>query len=314
MKTDYLFIDGKNLLFRMHASHRRLSAKVDGEEMQTGGMYGFLASSARIFRRFQGRVMVAWEDPKGQNWRYNLWPSYKPRGDKGGFQDVLDQEVESQREKLIEVLGLLGVRQYRASNCEADDVLARLASVARARQKTCVIYSGDTDMLQLVGDGVKVACSSKGHEIVYTPKTVLKRMGVRPSHVAAFKALAGDASDGIPGAKGVGPVAAAKLLNQYGNLDAIAEAVMAPGGDDEWPVPEKLRVAIEVLINDDELWRFSQITTLDPSLRSTCRWRRLSFKRDVNAAYGLMKRYRMHSLAMTAQHWTALVKMGGRQA
>jgi 5'-3' exonuclease len=312
MKCDYVFLDGKNLLFRMHASHRQLSAKIDGEQVQTGGMYGFLASSARIFRKFQGRVMVAWEDPKGQNWRYNFWPTYKPR-EKGGFQDVLDQEVEQQREKLIEVLGLLGVRQYRASNCEADDVLARLASASRAKKKTCVIYSGDTDMLQLVGDGVKVACSSKGQEIIYTPKTVLKRLGVRPSHVAAFKALAGDSSDGIPGAKGVGPVAAAKLLNQYGNLDAIAEAVMAPGGAYEWPVQEKMRVAIEELINDDLLWRFSEITTLNPSLRSRCLWQRLSFKRDVNAAYGALKRYGMHSLAMTAQHWTALVKMGSKQ-
>jgi 5'-3' exonuclease len=302
---DYLLIDGKNTLWRMHSSHRQLTAKIDGEVVQTGGIYGFLASTARIFRKFKGRVLVAWEDENRQNWRYDVWPAYKKR-DKGAFQDVLDQEVHAQQERLIEVLTALGVTQYRAKNGEADDVLGRLSRLSE-KGRTCAIYSGDSDMLQLVSSSVRVISSSKGMEHIYTPKGVLKRLGVRPSLVNALKALAGDNSDGIPGAMYVGEVAAAKLLNHYGTLEAVAEAACNDAKD--WPVQERMRLSIAALHTTGTLKDFHNLTTI----RLSDPWVKIPAQRDIPAAYGLLKRYKMHSLAGTAQHWTALNRMGKKQ-
>jgi 5'-3' exonuclease len=302
---DYTLIDGKNLLWRMHSSHRSLSAKVDGEEIQTGGIYGFLASTARIFRKFKGRVVVAWEDEKRRNWRYDVWPQYKPR-DPDSFQNVLDQEIEGQQERLIEVLSALGVPQYRAKNGEADDVLGRLSRLA-ADGRRVVIYSGDSDLLQLVTPSVRVCSSSKGNEILYSPKGVLKRMGVRPELVSHLKALAGDNSDGIPGAMHVGPVAAVKLLNEYGGVVNVAEAAMRH--DKRWPVQERMRVSIADLYQSGQLAKFHKLTTI----RVSDPWVRIRPVTDLDAAYGLLRRYKMHSLAMTAQHWTALNSMGRKR-
>ncbi len=302
---DYIAVDGKNLLWRMHSSHRSLSAKVDGVEIQTGGIYGFLASTARIFRKFKGRVVVAWEDKNRRNWRYGVWPQYKPR-DKGGFQDVLDKEIEGQQERLIEVLSALGVPQYRAKNGEADDVLGRLSKLAASKRRV-VIYSGDSDLLQLVSSDVRVCSSSRGNEILYSPKGVLKRLGVRPELVSHLKALAGDNSDGIPGAMYVGPVAAVRLLNEYGGLSAVAEAAMRH--DKSWPVQERMRASIADLYQSGQLAKFHKLT----SIRLSDPWVRIQPTRDLDAAYGLLRRYKMHSLAMTAQHWTALNSMGKKQ-
>jgi DNA polymerase-1 len=302
MTFDYLCIDGKNTLWRMHSSHRQLTAKIDGEVTQTGGIYGFLASTARIFRKYQGRVLVAWEDPTRSNWRYRVWPAYKKR-DKGAFQDVLDEEVHAQQERLIEILSALGVTQYRAKNGEADDVLGRL-SLLSDKGHTVGIYSGDSDMLQLVSPKVRIISSSKGMEHVHSIKSVIARLGVRPSLVPALKALSGDSSDGIPGAMYVGDVAAAKLLNQYGSLTAVGQAAIYNGKD--WPVQERMRVSIAELFDNGTLEIFHDLTTI----RTADPWTKISACRDIPAAYGLLKRYKMHSLAGTAQHWMALNRMG----
>lgn len=299
---DYIAIDGRNLLWRMHATHRSLTAKVGGEEVQTGGIYGFLASSVRIFRKFKGRVVVAWEDDRRwRNWRYNVWPQYKPR-QKDGFQDVLDQEVDEQQKRLVEILSFLGVSQYRSHRGEADDVLGRLSTVSR-KGKRIVLYSGDSDLLQLVTDSVRVAASSKGQEILYKPGTVIKRMGVRPELVSDLKALAGDNSDGIPGAQYVGPVAAAKLLNQYGSLEGVV--VAAINGSD-WPVQERMRQSILEINETGLLDKFHQLTRI----RCDHPWRKIETRFDLQAAYGLLKEYKMHSLAMAPQYWTILNRMG----
>jgi DNA polymerase-1 len=77
-----------------------------------------------------------------------------------------------------------------------------------------------------VSDSVTVLAPRAGVRdlIRIGPEQVVERMGVLPEQVPDFKALAGDASDNIPGARGIGPKAAAALLLKYGNLERVLEA------------------------------------------------------------------------------------------
>ncbi len=102
---------------------------------------------------------------------------------------------------------------------EADDVIATLVERARARDWDVVIYSGDKDLMTLVDDHVVVIDSMR--QITYDAAGVEKKFGVAPALVSEFLSLVGDTSDNIPGVSGIGPVTAARLLGQYGSVDAI---------------------------------------------------------------------------------------------
>src|SRR5206468_8182571 len=84
----------------------------------------------------------------------------------------------------------------------------------------------DRDAYQLVSESVTVLAPRSGvRDLVRVgPEQVVERFGVLPEQVPDYKALAGDPSDNIPGAKGIGPKAAASLLLKYGTLEAVLDA------------------------------------------------------------------------------------------
>jgi DNA polymerase-1 len=105
---------------------------------------------------------------------------------------------------------------------EADDVIATLVKMARAKDWEVVIYSADKDIMQLIGDHVSMIDAL--HAKTYTRDEVIKKMGVPPEQIPDFLALTGDTSDNIPGLKGVGDKTAAGLLEKYGSLQALIDA------------------------------------------------------------------------------------------
>ena len=110
---------------------------------------------------------------------------------------------------------------------EADDLLGSFAEVEGRAGGETLILTGDRDMYQCVGDGVRVLylkSGLSGFEEV-DPAEVERRYGVGPDLVPDFIALRGDPSDGLPGASGIGPKTAAELLRKHGSLEgAIAAA------------------------------------------------------------------------------------------
>lgn len=112
---------------------------------------------------------------------------------------------------------LLGLRTLKASGFEADDVLATLTAQARSRGLRVVVIAHDKDMLQLVDtDRVLVW---DGKEAVTGEREVFEKFGVWPKQIADYLALVGDLGDGIPGVRGVGEVAARKILAMEGSLE-----------------------------------------------------------------------------------------------
>lgn len=252
IKADVLIIDGRHLLWRTSDVHNDLSANVDGVDIPTGGMYGFLNVLIRIHARYGGVVYITWEGqgrnddgtPRDRNFRFELYPSYKGK-DEEIPPDRLEfiREMMDQEARLKLMLTAMGVRQYLGIACEGDDVTGRLAREASERGQTVVIYSGDSDLRQLVRfAGVFViAPETIGHKVVdhvYDTAEVEAKHGVPPVLLAQLKALIGG-KDNLPGVPGVGKKYGVTLLGHYGSLTRVLRAALEEAED--WPLTPRIR-------------------------------------------------------------------------
>lgn len=221
--NDLLIVDGRNLVWRTGDAFKTLSAEVEGEFVGTGVLHGFLSVLIRLHKAFGGRVYIAWEGET--NFRKTLFPGYKQRDDTDEERAEIVRDLLAQEETLRDVLSLIGIRQYAGVDCEADDVIGTLAEKAKGHGLKVMIYSGDSDVRQLVDDLVWVASPMfKGGDKVFDAKAVKGKHGVEPDRIADLKALAGDSSDKIPGVRGVGPKRALALLEEHGSVEAIVGA------------------------------------------------------------------------------------------
>jgi DNA polymerase-1 len=126
-----------------------------------------------------------------------------------------------------EVLEAFSIPIYGVEGFEADDVIGTLARIADERGHAVTIVSGDLDCLQLVTESVEALVPRRGitDTFVYGPDQVRQRYGFEPLQLVDFKALRGDTSDNIPGVPGVGDKTAAKLVQDYGTIEALLERV-----------------------------------------------------------------------------------------
>jgi DNA polymerase-1 len=184
-------------------------------------------------------VFTAWDTLFFDTYRHKLWPTYQ-----GGR--VFDDAIVKQLDLLPTLAAAFGFGVGKGRGYEADDFMAAAAEAETRRGGTSLLLTTDRDAYQLVSDRVMVLAPRAGVRDLMRigPEQVVERMGVLPEQVPDFKALAGDASDNIPGARGIGPKAAASLLLKYGTLEAILEArteTISP------TVAEQLRVFKDVV-------------------------------------------------------------------
>lgn len=304
MRADVLIMDGRHLLWRSSDAFSDLSAQVDGEEIGTGGVYGFLAIAMRVFNRYRARVEVAWEGKT--NFRKRLFPGYKLKPEPDEDAMTMISDMTQQEARLIELLTALGIEQYRGDDHEADDVIGTRARQHEEAGRSVVIYSGDSDLRQLVTPNVLCVSPTtqgkgKGVDVVYDAAKVEERHAVPPRLLAQFKAISGDSSDKIPGAPGIGPKTAALLLNHYGSLKEVLKAARSEASD--WPGTPRQRKIIAEHVREILLYyKLTKIRTEAPMIEIPALW---SQKRTLE----LLTQYKFRSLASPAELHT-LLKMG----
>jgi 5'-3' exonuclease len=158
---------------------------------------------------------------------------------------------------------------------EADDLLNSFALSEQRAGGNVLILTGDRDMFQCVGDSCKVLYlktgGPQGAEVVDAGE-VERRYGVPPALVPDFIALRGDPSDGIPGARGIGPKTAAELLNRHGSLEGAIAA------------SESERPRVAEALGDDALPAFKEVATLRNVRVRRPRNRKTDFKNGAKAA------------------------------
>jgi DNA polymerase-1 len=184
-----------------------------------GAIVGFANLLLRLYEDEQPRaVLVGWDTLDAPTYRHKALEGYQ-----GGR--VFDAELIDQLEALPEFVAACGFACAKAAGYEADDFLAAAVAAEEGRGGSVLVASGDRDAFQLASDKTTILQPVRAGEMARIgPAEVLKRYGVEPRQVPDFIALRGDPSDKLPGAKGVGPKGAAKLLRQHGSLEQALEA------------------------------------------------------------------------------------------
>jgi len=175
-------------------------------------------------------------DSRTPTFRHQMYAEYKATRQKA------PEDLHEQVPLVEEFLTALGIQCLKVDGFEADDIIATLAEKCRGENRQCYILSSDKDLLQLVGGGIyelrpskinrsEAAVSSTGPSWELVGHDEVKtEWGVEPAKVLDLLSLTGDASDNVPGVKGIGEKTAVKLMARYGSLDEIYKNIAAIEG------------------------------------------------------------------------------------
>ncbi|HEX2544341.1 MAG TPA: 5'-3' exonuclease H3TH domain-containing protein [Ramlibacter sp.] len=216
-------IDGTYELFRHFYGLRRFTK----EDRPYGAVVGVLQGVLQMLEREATHIGVA-TDHVVESFRNRMWAGYKTG-------EGLEPALLAQFHPLEEALAAMGVAVWPMVELEADDGLASAARSADedARVQKVLIWTPDKDLAQCVR-AERVLQVDRRAKKIRDAAGVREKFGVDPVLIPDYLALVGDAADGYPGIEGIGPVGAARLLNQYGPLEAFPAQVM----------PEQMRMAL----------------------------------------------------------------------
>ncbi len=211
-----LLLDGNSLAYRAFFALPTDMATSSGQV--TNAVFGFTSMLVNLLKDHRPDAMVVAFDRPERTFRHEVVADYK--AGRAETPDILRQQMGLVR-KVVEALRIPVVDR---AGYEADDVIATLATTARDRGDDVIIVTGDRDTYQLVEDPhVKVLYNRRGVSdyALYDESGIKERTGVAPSQYVTYAALRGDPSDNLPGVPGVGEKTAARLVNDYGDLDGI---------------------------------------------------------------------------------------------
>jgi 5'-3' exonuclease len=214
MSCDWLFVDGSSLIFRAFHGVPRSVRSPDGRPVNA--VRGFMDALARLVTSRQPRrLAVASDEDWRPAWRVELIPSYKAHR----TAEPIPPELEPQMPLIHDVLDAVGIEFIGLADYEAEDVIATWTEKATG---TVEIVSGDRDLFALIEDPrVCVLYPEKGGLAVVTEAEVTRRYGIPGRSYADYAILRGDPSDGLPGLKGVGAVAAADIIRRHGGVSGL---------------------------------------------------------------------------------------------
>lgn len=220
-KETLMLIDVYSLLNRAFygmAGRNRLTAP-DG--LPTGALFAFLNMLSKYRDELRPTHVVSALDMPGETFRHRKFDEYK-KG-RSPMPDDLARQVPVARE----MLEYLGFQPVGMTDYEADDLIGTLSQIGEARGMSVKILTGDRDTLQLISDNTSVVLLTTkrdGSESeVITPDVMMDEYNLSPSQWVDVKGLMGDASDNIPGVRGVGQKTAIKLIQEYGSIDGVYE-------------------------------------------------------------------------------------------
>ncbi len=213
-KTVYI-IDSYGLIFRCYfAFISRPLSNSSGENISA--LFGFFRNLHYVIEHYKPSYIFAAMDSKTKTFRHEMYPEYKATRNK------TPEDLHAQIPWIEEVLEVLGIPVLQCDGYEADDIIATVAKKCETEGRECRILSGDKDLMQLVTDRTNILKPENGGgwKICKT-EGVKAEWGVEPAQLLDLLSLYGDTADNIPGVKGVGTKTAAKLLNDYKDLDGI---------------------------------------------------------------------------------------------
>lgn len=212
-RTCYL-IDGSAYIYRAFFALPPLS---NSQGLQTNAVYGFTTMLMKILRERKPDCLAIAFDEKGPTQRHEEFKEYK------AHRPPMPEGMSAQIPYIHQVVEAFGIPVVRKQGLEADDLIGTLARKAEAAGYEVVIVTGDKDMLQLVTPAVRIYDPMKDKWL--GEAECREKFGVEPARVIEIMGLMGDATDNIPGVKGIGEKTAAKLIAGFGTIENLLKHV-----------------------------------------------------------------------------------------
>jgi DNA polymerase-1 len=220
-----VLVDGSGYIFRAYHALPPLIRKRDG--LPTGAVYGFCNMLQKLLAEIEaaggaGHMAVLF-DAGRDTFRSGIYSAYK------AHRPPPPEDLVPQFALIREATRKFNLPSIERDGFEADDLIASYTRIAREAGEDVVIVSSDKDLMQLVGEGVRMHDPLKDRPI--GEAEVREKFGVGPEKLIDLQALTGDPTDNVPGVPGVGIKTAAELLNTWGDLDSLlahAEEIKQP--------------------------------------------------------------------------------------
>ncbi|HTY77100.1 MAG TPA: DNA polymerase I [Candidatus Bathyarchaeia archaeon] len=215
MSDRFFIVDGPHFLYRAYHALPYLS---NSKGQATHAVRGVSTMLLKLLREENpAYAAVAW-DPPGPTFREAKLPTYKET------RAPMPDDLRSQIALVKRVFEALRLPVLEMPGFEADDVLGTMVARMRGKPVEIVLVTGDKDMLQLVGPGVRaLATNARGEPVWFDDDAVVAKWGVKPGQIPDLLALMGDSIDDIPGVPGVGEKTAVKLISQFGSVERLYE-------------------------------------------------------------------------------------------
>lgn len=228
-----ILVDGNNLLFRSYYA-TAYSGKMmkNSKGFPTNALFGFVSMINKILDEENPSYMAVAFDV-GKNFRKEKYDFYKDG------RSETPEELKMQMPVAREILDGMGIKHFELEPYEADDIIGTIVKLTEEDPDfASTIVSSDKDLLQLISNETEVKLLKQTGFIRYDKETFIKDYGIEPIRIIDLKALMGDASDNIPGVKGIGEKTALKLLQEFGSLENLYDNIEQVKGKNR----EKLEV------------------------------------------------------------------------
>src|ERR671936_2478886 len=249
-----MLLDGYGLVYRGYFA---LPPLTTSKGDLVNGVFGFCSIVLRGFADLKPDYVAVSFDLPGPTCRHEQYADYKATRVK------MPDDLRDQFPKVREVVKALRIPVYEMPGYEADDVIGTITRQVESNERLeTTIVTVDLDMLQLVGPRTRLMTTRSGVEntVIYDVARIDERFALRPDQMIDYKALKGDPTDNIPGVPGVGEKTAAKLIGQFGSLEALFEKL-------DSVTPEKLRDKLRE--HRDQVFVGRELSRLVPDLPVT---------------------------------------------
>ncbi len=281
-----IIIDSNSVIHRAFHALPPLSTK-SGERVNV--VYGFLLVLFRAIKDFQPDYIAAAFDLPKPTFRHAQFKEYK------GKRPPTPADLSSQIPKVKEILGAFNIPIFEKEGFEADDIIGTIAN--QKNEAEVIILSGDLDSLQLVSSKVKIYFLRKGVKdtVLYDKDRVKEKyQGLDVFQVVDYKALRGDASDNIPGVRGIGEKTAIELILNFGSIENLYKEIEQ---DLEKSKEMSPRIKELLLSNKENAFLSKKLSQLELSVPISfdlkqCYW--IDYNKE--AAKQLLEKYEFFSL------------------
>ncbi len=218
-KKRLLIIDAFSIIYKYYFIFIK-NPLTNSKGVNISSIHGFVRTFMSLAQTYPSDYIVVAADASKHTFRNDMYPEYKAN------RESMPDDLRSQIDPLYKLVRSMGITILYNEKYEADDIIGTIAKENEKNGIETLIYSPDKDIMQLVDDNTTIISSKRDSTLVeYDADGVFEKRGVNPNRIIDLLALMGDASDNIPGVKGVGEKTAVKLLKEFDSLEGVYENI-----------------------------------------------------------------------------------------